>query len=106
MLQHELCGSIDQIRLIGLQCGMVAMQGNSTRTARTKGQDEFILEPNRVHQRPDGMEAIRSSSEHSKDEVDFGRGPNVQTGTIHSQITGAALVPASFDFIFFQAVSE
>ena len=76
------------------------------RAAGPDGEDKFVFESDRVHQRPDGMKAVRTPLEHPEDEIDFGRSQNTQAGRIHSQITGAALIPASFNFVFFETVPE
>ena len=60
----------------------------------------FIGETDRMHQRPNGMESIRPPVKDPENQIHFGRGDNTKTGRVHSQITGAALIPASFDFVF------
>ena len=60
LFQHQLRRPIDQIRLICRQCGMVATQGDPAEAAGLDGEGEFVFKSDRVHQRPDGMKAIRT----------------------------------------------
>ena len=69
-------------------------------------ESEFVFESDRLHQRPDGMKTVRTTIEHPENEIYFRRSPNTQAGRVHSQIHWAALIPASFDFVFFETVPE
>lgn len=85
---------------------MIATQSDTRDGGRLHGEGNLIGQSDRVHQRPDGMEPVGAPFKHPENQIHFSRSQNPKTGRIHSQRTGAALIPASFDLIFFETVPE
>jgi hypothetical protein len=46
-------------------------------------QEHLILEPDRLHEGPDIMVAVRAAIEHAEDEIDLGWGGNSDERTKH-----------------------